>query len=129
MLNKEATEILDCLYRLAINAENQAIKISNNPSFMPLSIELLNLVPWVKRGSSDIVDGDTISVCHYGELNGDLMRDPEMIFERVAGAWVPTYFRNDYVGVEQLRPTEKQKRDMADFANTWMENIKQQQGV
>ena len=29
-----------------------------------------------------------ISVCHYGEQNGDAMRDPEMLFERgfVCGA-------------------------------------------
>jgi hypothetical protein len=48
----------------------------------------------------------SISVAHYGEQNGDLMRDPEMCFELskpplcslALSAW---YFRNDYMGVEQ----------------------------
>ncbi len=39
---------------------------------MPLSIEAI--------GTS--ADGNRlISLCHYGEQNGDLMRDPEMVFE------------------------------------------------
>jgi hypothetical protein len=45
-----------------------------------------------------------ISVAHYGEQNGDLMRDPEMCFE-LGFADGPTldpfYYRNDYVGLEQ----------------------------
>ena len=48
----------------------------------------------------------SISVAHYGEQNGDLMRDPEMCFElskpQLGGlalsAW---YYRNDYLGIEQ----------------------------
>jgi hypothetical protein len=47
----------------------------------------------------------TISVAHYGEQNGDLMRDPEMIFEAEEFGeemnLVPFYWRNDYVGIEQ----------------------------
>src|SRR5580658_278243 len=47
-----------------------------------------------------------ISVAHYGEQNGDLMRDPEMCFELskpVGGELTPDpfYWRNDYLGVEQ----------------------------
>ena len=47
-----------------------------------------------------------ISVAHYGEQNGDLMRDPEMCFELsrpIGGELIldPFYWRNDYVGVEQ----------------------------
>jgi glycosidase len=136
MLNKEASEVLDILFRLAmesgdteIESENQAIKIANDDTFMPVSVEVLNLVPWVRRKPSIIIDGDAISVCHYGEQNGDLMRDPEMVFTKCGDTWIPTYFRNDYVGFEQLHPTEKQKRDMAEFANTWMINIKQQQNL
>lgn len=47
----------------------------------------------------------TLSVAHYGEQNGDAMRDPEMLFEMVSisgqNSLEPYYFRNDYVGVEQ----------------------------
>jgi hypothetical protein len=43
----------------------------------------------------------TVSVTHYGEQNGDLMRDPEMCFELRDGELDPYYYRSDYVGVEQ----------------------------
>ncbi len=43
----------------------------------------------------------SVSVTHYGEQNGDLMRDPEMCFELRDGELDPWYYRNDYVGVEQ----------------------------
>ena len=46
----------------------------------------------------------TISVTHYGEQNGDLMRDPEMCFELgfADGPHLNAfYYRNDYAGVEQ----------------------------
>ncbi|QHN02742.1 hypothetical protein FTO74_04685 [Granulicella sp. WH15] len=47
-----------------------------------------------------------LSVTHYGEQNGDLMRDPEMCFEICLpfGGMPyldPFYYRNDYVAVEQ----------------------------
>src|SRR5579871_3951290 len=46
-----------------------------------------------------------ISVAHYGEQNGDLMRDPEMCFElgQLHGSITldPYCWRNDYAGVEQ----------------------------
>jgi hypothetical protein len=45
-----------------------------------------------------------LSVAHYGEQNGDLMRDPEMCFELglIGGEHLdPFYWRNDYVAVEQ----------------------------
>ena len=45
-----------------------------------------------------------LSVAHYGEQNGDLMRDPEMCFEIGSSEEPlldPFYFRNDYLGVEQ----------------------------
>ena len=46
-----------------------------------------------------------ISVAHYGEQNGDLMRDhPEMCFELakpIGGTLFLDPWRNDYLGVEQ----------------------------
>lgn len=49
----------------------------------------------------------SISVAHYGEQNGDLMRDPEMCFELskppLCGLAMSSFsFRNDYLGVEQF---------------------------
>jgi hypothetical protein len=92
--------------------------------FIPLSIEIL--------------DDKRISLCHYGESNGDLMRDPEMIFWKSSDdQWFPIYFRNDWAGVEEFSCHEagrqlivddiKQQNGQADFANIWLMNIKQQQ--
>jgi hypothetical protein len=44
-----------------------------NPPFMELVIEATD-----ESGPCGL---PAISVCHYGEQNGDAMRDPEMMFE------------------------------------------------
>lgn len=68
-----------------------------NPPYMALVIEAPELGPLGLPG---------ISVAHYGEQNGDPMRDPEMCFELgkpIASKLTldPYYFRNDYIGIEQ----------------------------
>jgi hypothetical protein len=73
------------------------VRIENDP-YMPLTIEYIGLGP---RGLP------ALSIAHYGEQNGDLMRDPEMCFEveienGYAKRFHPFYYRNDYVGVEQF---------------------------
>jgi hypothetical protein len=73
-----------------------AVKIAN-PPYMTLTVENIGLGP---RGLP------ALSICHYGEQNGDLMRDPEMCFEMEiengsATRFHPYYFRNDYAGFEQ----------------------------
>jgi hypothetical protein len=75
------------------------VKIENRP-YMALVIEALD--------ESGPMGLPALSVCHYGEQNGDLMRDPEMCFElgRVGGLYLdPFYFRNDYTGTEQWSRT------------------------
>ena len=67
------------------------LKIENTP-YMALVIEA------IEEGPSGL---PTVSVTHYGEQNGDLMRDPEMCFGLRDGELDPYYYRNDYVGVEQ----------------------------
>jgi len=72
------------------------LKIENLP-YMALVIEATD-----ESGPCGL---PAISVCHYGEQNGDLMRDPEMCFELglVGGAHLnPFYYRNDYVGVGEF---------------------------
>ncbi len=69
-----------------------------NPPYMALVIEATP-----EPGPLNL---PSISVAHYGEQNGDLMRDPEMCFElsnplRLGLSLVPYYWRNDYVGIEQ----------------------------
>lgn len=66
------------------------------PGYMPLSVEEI--------GSSE--EGHRlVSLCHYGEQNGDLMRDPDMVFlfHNVPGGMAaePISFRNDYLRISK----------------------------
>jgi hypothetical protein len=80
-----------------------------------------------------------ISVAHYGEENGDLMRDPEMLFEMEKSATevmlTPFYWRNDYAGIEQYSVYKvegqvivnaKLRLDQLAFARTWDANLRAQ---
>jgi hypothetical protein len=101
-----------------------------NPPFMDLVIEAMD-----ESGPCGL---PAISVAHYGRLNGDAMRDPEMCFE-VGGACGfhlnPFYWRNDYVGVEQwsrdlsngfYRYRGSLHRQHEEFARLWDRNLRQQ---
>ena len=105
------------------------IKIEN-PPFMALVIEATD--------DSGPCGLPALSVAHYGEQNGDLMRDPEMCFELglAGGAHLnPFYWRNDYVAVEQWsrflddgqyayhKALHKQHED---FAKLWDNNLRLQ---
>lgn len=105
------------------------IKIEN-PPYMPLVIETVD-----EFGPLGL---PAISVCHYGEQNGDAMRDPEMCFElgHAGGAHlIPYSWRNAYVAVEQvsraivndhyaalLQLQEQHEK----FARTWDNNLRLQ---
>ncbi|HEU4637163.1 MAG TPA: hypothetical protein VFS41_13345 [Edaphobacter sp.] len=101
-----------------------------NPPYMPLVIEAVD--------ESGPLGLPAISVCHYGEQNGDAMRDPEMCFEIgfAGGAHlIPFTWRNDYAGVEQvsraiihgqyvaLLPLQQQHEK---FAQMWDRNLRSQ---
>ena len=101
-----------------------------NPPYERLVIEALGPGP---RGMNQV------SVAHYGEQNGDAMRDPEVVFEvsENTGGWSPVYYRNDYLGIEHelifrdsdtgrimMRP--KLMESMYDFLPTWDMNIREQ---
>jgi hypothetical protein len=94
------------------------LKIENSP-WMPLVIER---------------HGDEISVAHYGELNGDLIRDPELTFS-LSSDWTPTSITQDPVGryaevfpivdgQQMVRP--KLLRELKSFAGLWARNLKEQ---
>ena len=101
-----------------------------NPPYMELVIEAVD-----ESGPCGV---PALSVAHYGEQNGDLMRDPEMCFELgfAGGAHVnPFYWRNDYVAIEQWsRFIEEgnycyhtQLHDQHErFAKTWDNNLRLQ---
>ena len=106
-----------------------AVRLTVN-GYMTLSIEYI--------GNS--AEGNRlISICHYGEQNGDLMRDPEMVFEvhAATNAAEPLSFRNDYMGMMQeiyryddegkkTHVNARLKQDLKSFARTWFQNLKDQ---
>lgn len=112
-------------------ANDTAIRLTVN-GYMPLSVENI--------GHS--AEGNRlVSICHYGEQNGDMMRDPDMVFE--FHTWTdtrmaePISFRNDYMGINQevyryndlgkkTHVNTKLKADLKAFARTWFSNLKQQ---
>jgi transcription antitermination factor NusG len=98
---------------------------TTNGTYMPVHVEWLY--------------DNVYSIAHYWEQNGDLMSDPRMEFMVVGDKVYPVYFRQDgnpareneileydEKGNLKIRNIRVQK-DIARFANTWMQNIKEQQ--
>ena len=97
--------------------------------YMPLSVEDIGQSAKGNR---------LIAISHTGEQNGDLMRDPEMVFEIHAhGMAEPLSFRNDYMGMMQevyryddagkkTHVNASLKHDLKSFASTWFTNLKDQ---
>lgn len=80
----------------------------------------------------------TVSVSHYGELNGDLMADPDVMLwcSPVDGKWYPFRYRLDYAGLDREsiffedgkphRYIRRYQHDLATFCTTWARNLKGQ---
>ena len=118
--------------------KEHAIAIENKP-YMKLCIEYIGQGPRNKP---------LISVAHYGEQNGDAMRDPDMVFEvetfdgfttdsgkPFLWGWYPVSFRNDYVGLYQEATWEENGKVLTKpvlvkhltmFAKEWDRNIAEQ---
>lgn len=102
------------------------------PGYLPLSVEEI--------GSSE--DGHRlVSLCHYGEQNGDLMRDPNMVFQYhnlpKGAAAEPVSYRNDYLGIVQdvyrydevgrrTHVVPALKQDLKEFARAWLATLRDQ---
>ena len=73
------------------------------------------------------------SFSHYGQLNGDLMADPDMTFGLLEGKLYPLSFRNDYLGYYRevivhkddgtMEVDEELQRELAEFAAMWFRNV------
>lgn len=102
------------------------------PGYMRLSVEEIGTSGEGRR---------LVSLCHYGEQNGDLMRDPDIVFmfhDLPDGAGAePVSFRNDYIGVSQevylyddagnrTHVRTSLKRQLKDFSASWFRNLEQQ---
>lgn len=116
---------------LQLLGDAQAVRLTV-PGYMLLSVEDIG-----RSGEGNRL----VSLCHYGEQNGDLMRDPDIVFmfhDLPDGpAAEPVSFRNDYMAICQevynydedgkrthIRP--KLKAELKRFSLTWFTNLRQQ---
>lgn len=137
-LSPKAYQIFNVLADAARTSECQATDIDNAPGFMPVCIEIVLTI-----SESE----EHVSIAHYGQENGDLMRDPEIVFyhDRKEGKAYAMNYRNDYggmyfAGVEETsilpddsgRPwktNQIRQKKHTEFAELWLKNIKKQQGL
>lgn len=115
------------------------VRIENHP-YMRLVIEVV---------AGPFAFGEyEVSVAHYGEQNGDPMRDPEMTFlvkpDGMPWEWLPLTFRNDYAGHQTMAATyevgaadglsnvaavkgfRRRILELGDFARMWDKNLREQ---
>ena len=103
-------------------------KVDNaNGTFMAVCVEII--------GRSGL--GPLVSIAHYYEQNGDLMRDPDVVFLIGADQHVyPISYRQDGLGIDQeaavvedgkWKVRTRMQADIAKFCNDWFQNIQEQQ--
>lgn len=113
-----------------LNEPGDARKVDNtNGVFMPVHVEIIDRSTY----------GNHVSIAHYYEQEGDLMKDPEMTFlDSLKGNILPMTFEQDggrpvyQIAMEidengTIRRNEKLQKQLAEFADMWMKNIKDQQ--
>ena len=130
-INQQARKVMDLLVEGVDIEASESKKINNTKgAFMTVHVEVVALCNL----------GQIFSIAHYYEQNGDLMRDPDMEFIKGGdGEYYPISFwqdsplkRDDAIEWEDGEITKidpKMQAALASFANTWMKNIKEQQGL
>lgn len=114
-----------------LEGTNTHRKIDNAPgTYMAVTVERVGAQRW--------------SVAHYYEQNGDLMRDPEVVFWKGAdGRYYPCEWTQDGApgsyayqlliefddAGRPARVLDRRQRTTATFCATWMANIKAQQDL
>lgn len=109
---------------------------------MPLTIERIG-----RKIITPFGEGNLYSLCHYFELNRDLIQDPEMCFVMIDNraqdrdsislvTVLPYMYQDASMGVYQesisieynrlYQFDRRMQRDHTHFANQWLENIKSQ---
>ena len=106
----------------------------------PIKLEVAGLMPLCIESIGTSLNcgphgGAMISVAHYYEQNGDLMRDPEIVFEVKDHAWHPMSFTQDNLGLYQEAMYQADGRwmvrphllsDLQSFAKQWDKNLRDQ---
>ncbi len=87
----------------------------------------------------EIAGYPSYSVAHYYTQNGDMMRDPDMVFIVMNAKVIPASFQQDggfpiyqesiFWAEEGWKLRTKMQKDQAIFAGQWMKNIAEQQEI
>jgi len=130
-INQQAKKVMDVLTEgVDIDADDSKKIDNTNGVFMTVHVEHV----------TDCELGQIFSIAHYYEQNGDLMRDPDMEFIKGGdGEYYPISFWQDSPLVREEPLTwkgdkvatyyEKRQAALVTFANMWLKNIKEQQGL
>lgn len=110
---------------------DDAVKLTVD-GYMPLSIERIDV---------SAEGRPLISLAHTGLQNGDVMFDPEIVFQVIDCDGIqlaePISFRNDYMGIRQevycyndegqaTHVNARLKAELKSFSRTWLRNLKGQ---
>ena len=134
---KSLSKHAEAVFRAAMARCGEAghCKIDGRPgTFMALCVERIGTVDYYGAIFP------LWSFAHYGEQNGDAMRDPDVVMmDGDKLGLYPVSFRNDYLGVdneslvyEDGRVTghrPKMQASITSFCATWARNLKDQQGL
>ena len=130
-INKKAKKVMDVLTESINEISDSTKKIDNTKgAFLSVHVECF--------GKCNL--GLLYSISHHYTQNGDLMCDPDMDFIKGGdGEYYPISFWQDapiirdepvtWKDGEVIAFDPKRQAALATFANTWMRNIKEQQGL
>ena len=122
---KRFTQFIETINRLLGGARCVRITVEG---YMPLVAEEIGESAEGRR---------LVALAHTGVQNGDVMHDPEIVFEFHALGAEPISFRNDYVGArnevyacdDAARRTgvyTKRRAELVSFARIWFRNLRAQ---
>ena len=126
-LSKAAAAVMEILTRGLKLGDHRKIDNSEG-AFMPVCVENI--------GQTEL--GPLFTIAHYYDQNGDLMRDPEMVFLKRDGKYYPVSFHQDgglgfyqqaieIQGAKVIGYRLPVLDEQVGFAGIWMKNIKEQQ--
>lgn len=126
-LNKQSEKVFNSVLE-KLNGSDHCRIGEKGKAIMPLSVEKLT--------TYDV--GTVYSFCHYFEQNGDLCQDPEMLFllHKTCRVYpmmfqmaIPPVYEESVFFDNGWKVKTRLQAKHTKFANTWLKNIKNQQGL
>ena len=137
--SKTAKKTLETIRAAAMPAGYFKAERESDSGLMPLYAEMID-----QRNTDGGHNLELWALGHTYVQAGDLMRDPEVVFLRVATAddsaqeWYPVEYRQDPYGIQVSAELDhnlmvkkyypRRQRDLTSFVTTWCRNIEAQRG-